>query len=253
MNLSAAKSRNLWAAVLILGATLLAYLPAVSGGLLWDDDGHVTRAELQSFEGLRRIWFDVGATQQYYPLLHTAFWVEHQLWGDAVVGYHLTNIFLHAAAALLVVAIVRRLFQQRTGPAASLRAPGTGGTAGGPGRESFPGAEWLAGFIFALHPVCVESVAWISEQKNTLSAVFYLGAALAYLGFDRDRRPSRYWVALGLFGFALLTKTVTATLPAALLVVIWWTRGRLSWARDVRPLLPWLALGGTAGLFSAWV
>jgi len=253
MNLSAAKSRNLWAAVLILGATLLAYLPAVSGGLLWDDDGHVTRAELQSFEGLRRIWFEVGATQQYYPLLHTAFWVEHQLWGDAVVGYHLTNIFLHAAAALLVVAIVRRLFQQRTGPAASLRAPGTGGTAGGPGREGYPGVEWLAGFIFALHPVCVESVAWISEQKNTLSAVFYLGAALAYLGFDRDRRPSRYWVALGLFGLALLSKTVTATLPAALLVVIWWTRGRLSWARDVRPLLPWLALGGTAGLFSAWV
>jgi tetratricopeptide (TPR) repeat protein len=111
----------------------------------------------------------------------------------------------------------------------------------------------LAGFIFALHPVCVESVAWISEQKNTLSAVFYLASALVYLKFDRDRRPQRYWVALGLFVLALLSKTVTATLPAALLVVFWWSRGRLSWARDARPLLPWIALGGTAGLFSAWV
>ena len=80
---------------------------------------------------------------------------------------------------------------------------------------------WVAG-LFALHPLHVESVAWISEQKNTLSAVFYLGAALVYLGFDHDRRTSRYWLALGLFVLALLSKTVTATLPAALLVVFWW-------------------------------
>jgi tetratricopeptide (TPR) repeat protein len=212
--------------VLVLCVTLLAYLPAVRGGFLWDDNAHATKVELQSVDGLRRTWFEVGATQQYYPLLYTAFWVEHRLWGDAVVGYHLTNLLLHAAAACLVVAIMRRL--------------------------ALPGA-WLAGFIFALHPVCVESVAWISEQKNTLSGVFYLASAFVYLDFDRDRRCSRYWWALGLFGLALLTKTVTATLPAALLVIFWWQRGRLHWGRDVRPLLPWLVLGASGGLFTAWV
>lgn len=212
--------------VVLFCAALIAYLPALRGGLVWDDASHVTAPALQSFHGLWRIWFEVGATQQYYPLLHSAFWLEHRLWGDAVVGYHLTNIALHATSACLVVTIVRRL--------------------------SLPGA-WLAGFVFALHPVCVEAVAWIAEQKSTLSAVFYLGAALAYLHFDQSRRASRYWLALGLFVFALWSKTVTATLPAALLVVIWWQRGRIEWKRDARPLLPWLALGACAGLFTAWV
>jgi tetratricopeptide (TPR) repeat protein len=210
----------------ILFATLMAYLPALRGGLLWDDTSHVTTPELQSLHGLWRIWFDLGATQQYYPLLHSAFWMEHRIWGDAVLGYHLTNVTLHAASACLVVMIVRRL--------------------------SLPGA-WLAGLVFALHPVCVESVAWISEQKSTLSGVFYLGSALAYLRFDQSRRASRYLLAFGLFALALLSKTVTATLPAALLVVFWWQRGRIEWKRDLRPLLPWFALGASAGLFTAWV
>jgi len=218
--------RNLGAGALLFYVTLVAYLPVLYGGFLWDDNFHVTPPDLQSADGLRRIWFELGATHQYYPLLHTAFWVEHRLWGDAVVGYHLTNLLLHATAACLLAAIVRRL--------------------------ALPGA-WLAGFIFALHPVGVESVAWISEQKNTLSTVFYLAAALVYLRFDHDRRPARYVLATSLFGLALLTKTVTATLPAALLVIFWWRRGRLQWTRDVRPLLPWLALGVTAGLFTAWV
>ncbi len=213
-----------WA--LILCATVAAYLPALRGGLLWDDNMHVTRADLTSLHGLWRIWFDLGATQQYYPLLHSAFWLEHRLWGDAVLGYHLTNVALHAAAACLVVMIVRRL--------------------------SLPGA-WLAGFIFALHPVCVEAVAWISEQKSTLSGFLYLSAALTYLHFDRARRRSQYFLALGLFALALMSKTVTATLPAALLVVFWWQRGRLSWRRDVLPLVPWFAMGVSAGLFTAWI
>lgn len=211
---------------LLFCVTLCAYLPVLNGKLLWDDDAHITRPALRTLHGLWRIWFDLGATQQYYPLLHSAFWIEHRLWGDAVLGYHLVNIALHALAACMVVAIVRRL--------------------------ALPGA-WLAGFIFALHPVCVEAVAWISEQKSTLSTVFYLGAALVYLNFDRTRRMSRYFVALGLFVLALLSKTVTATLPAALLVVFWWQRGRLGWRRDVVPLLPWLALGVAAGLFTAAV
>jgi tetratricopeptide (TPR) repeat protein len=213
-----------WA--LMLCATLVAYLPVLRGGLLWDDNMHVTRADLQSLHGLWRIWFDLGATQQYYPLLHSAFWLEHRIWGDAVLGYHLTNVALHAASACLVVMIVRRL--------------------------SLPGA-WLAGFVFALHPVCVEAVAWISEQKSTLSGAFYLAAALTYLRFDRTRRKSQYFMALGLFVLALMSKTVTATLPAAMLLVFWWQRGRLAWRRDVLPLVPWFAVGASAGLFTAWV
>jgi tetratricopeptide (TPR) repeat protein len=250
--------------LVIFAATALAYLPALRGGLLWDDDGHVTRADLQSLEGLRRIWFEVGATQQYYPLLHTAFWLEHRLWGGAPLGYHLLNVLLHATAACLLALVVRRLLAAGDRSGAATR-PSPKAAAGGAGagttdttgracldRDGMSAAPWFAALIFALHPVGVESVAWISEQKNTLSAVFYLSAALAYLDFDQSRRPSRYWAALGLFAAALLTKTVTATLPAALLVVLWWRRGRLGWRRDIIPLTPWLALGAVAGGFSAW-
>jgi tetratricopeptide (TPR) repeat protein len=213
-----------WSGIFL--AVLLAYWPALRGGLLWDDTGHITAPRLRSLYGLWRIWFDLRSTQQYYPLLHSAFWLEHRLWGDAVLGYHLVNLAEHAVSAYLVVLIVRRL---------GLRC------------------GWLAGLIFALHPVCVEAVAWISEQKSTLSALFYLASALTYLHFDRSRRRSQYLAAFGLFCLALATKTVTATLPAALLVIFWWQRGRLEWRRDVRPLLSWLALGAFAGLFTAWI
>src|SRR4030095_16599929 len=100
-------------------------------------------------------------------------------------------------------------------------------------RLSVPGAL-LAAAIFALHPVHVESVAWITEQKNTLSALFYLSAMLAYLEFDDSRQPRHYLAALSLFILGLLSKTVTATLPAALLVIFWWQRGTISWRRDIR-------------------
>ena len=258
--------RSIGAVALIYFATFLAYAPAINGGFLWDDDAHVTKPGLQSLEGLKRIWTEPGASQQYYPILHTAFWVEHRLWGNAVVGYHLMNLLLHATAACLVVAIVRKLFNpDAISPLSqSLKARSTDGSASvsiapGPRMSArrmprrYAGVEWLAGLVFALHPVAVESVAWISEQKNTLSAVFYLGAALIYLGFDQHRRKSWYWLALGLFVLALLSKTVTATLPAALLVVFWWQRGRLSWRRDVLPLLPWVVLGVMGGLMTAWV
>ena len=72
-----------WIALLLVGAVLAAYSPALAGAFLWDDDAHVTRPELRSLSGLARIWLDLGATQQYYPLLHSAFWIEHRLWGNA--------------------------------------------------------------------------------------------------------------------------------------------------------------------------
>jgi tetratricopeptide (TPR) repeat protein len=256
----------------IFGATLVAYWPALHGGPLWDDFSHITVPELRSFEGLWRIWSELGATQQYYPLLHSAFWLEHRLWGDSFVGSHLAGIALHSAAAFLLVLILRHLEVR---------------------------GALFAGLIFALHPVCVESVAWISEQKNTLSAVFYLASAYGYLRLvERGQQPSaadvrvrlkadttdamspstvvsgfsrtflaaqtfrtlEYWIAFALFICALLTKTVTATLPAALLLVLWWqrglpraeSRGRIDWRRDVLPLVPWFAVAALAGLFTIW-
>jgi Flp pilus assembly protein TadD len=210
----------------LLAAVLLAYQPAWNGGLLWDDAAHLARADLRGLRGLFRIWFEPGATQQYYPLLHSAFWLQHRLWGDAPAGYHLVSLGLHFAAAAMAARALRRL--------------------------SIPGA-YLAAAIFALHPVHVESVAWITEQKNTLSAVFYLGAALAWLRFEERRETRAYALALALFVLALCTKTVTATLPAALLLLHWWRRGKPSWRRDVVPLLPFFALGAAAGLFTVWV
>lgn len=214
------------AGILLLVVTLAAYFPALYGGMLWDDAGHVTGPDLQSLHGLWRIWFELGATQQYYPLLHSAFWIEHRMWGDAVFGYHLVNVLLHAVSACLLVAILRYL-----------RLPGA----------------WLAGFVFALHPVCVEAVAWISEQKSALSACFYLISALWYLHFDKSRRKRDYLFASALFLMALLSKTVTATLPAALLVVLWWLRGRISFRRDALPLAPWLAASAGAAALTSYV
>jgi protein O-mannosyl-transferase len=209
----------------LLLATLAAYQPAWHGGMVWDDDAHLTKPELRSWHGLARIWSDVGATLQYYPLLHTAFWIQHRLWGDATLGYHLVNILMHVLAALLLALGLRRI--------------------------GVPGA-WLAAAIFALHPVQVESVAWMTELKNTLSAVFYLCAALLFLRFDETRKTGWYLGALGAFVLALLTKTVTATLPGALLVILWWQRGRLSWKKDVAPLVPFFLLGAGLGIITAW-
>jgi tetratricopeptide (TPR) repeat protein len=221
-------NRDWFFGAVLLAVTLAVYYPAWNGQPIWEDDHHITKPELRSFNGLIRIWSQLGATQQYYPFVHTVFWVEHRLWGDKTLGYHLLNILLHVFSALLLVRILRRL--------------------------GIPGAAaWLAGGIFALHPVMVESVAWITELKNTLSGVFYLGAALVYLKFDSERKKKQYVVAILLFLFGLLAKSAIVTLPAAFLVVFWWKRGRIAWKRDVVPLLPFFAIGIISGLFTAWV
>jgi len=211
---------------LLLIVTVVAYHPVWHGGVLWDDDGHLTSAALRAPGGLGRIWFEMGATQQYYPLVHSAFWVMDRLWGQSTLGYHLVNIALHATSAWLLAIILRRL--------------------------AVPGA-WIAAVIFALHPVHVESVAWMTELKNTLSGVLYLSAALLYLSFDQRRTTRLYAGAIVLFVLALLSKTVTASLPAGLLVVFWWQRGKIDRRRDVMPLVPFFALGLVSGLLTAWV
>jgi protein O-mannosyl-transferase len=240
--------RALGMGVLLFGLALSCYWPALRGALLWDDNFHVTKPELRSWAGLGRIWADLHATKQYYPVLHSAFWIEHRLWGDATVGYHLVNVIFHAASCFLLALVIRRLWLPARGAPADV--PGaTGATAS---RAMPAGAEWLAALVFAVHPVCVESVAWISEQKNTLSLLFYLLAALAYLDFDEGRSRAAYGRAFALFALALLTKSVTATLPAALLVVLWWRNGRLSFRRDALPLVPWFVASAAAGLLTAW-
>src|SRR5205085_7434628 len=113
---------------LILLTTIVVYLPAINGKQLWDDDAHITKPELQSFAGLYRIWFDLQATQQYYPLLHSVFWLEHRLWGDSVQGYHLVNVLWHTFAVTLLYLYLKKL-----------KVPG----------------PILASAIFALHPVMV--------------------------------------------------------------------------------------------------
>jgi tetratricopeptide (TPR) repeat protein len=211
--------------------TLAAYWPATGCGFIWDDDDYVEQnLLLRSTEGLGQIWLDVGATPQYYPLVHTSYWLEYRLWEDDPRGYHVVNMLLHALAAVLLWRVLKVL--------------------------DVPGA-WLAAAVFALHPVHVESVAWITERKNVLSGVFYLASALLYLRLTLrtgEERPSRwlYAGALALFVCALLSKTVTCSLPAALLLVLWWKRGRLGW-QDVRLLAPFFALGVAFGLLTIWM
>jgi Flp pilus assembly protein TadD len=234
----AKRPRALLAAVLLLVAMAGAYLPALRAGYIWDDDDYVTgNPLLESAEGLVRIWTEPRESPQYYPAVFTTFWVERRLWDENPFGYHLVNVLLHGANAILVAAIL--------------------------GGLGVPGA-WLAAGLFALHPVHVESVAWVTERKNVLSGLFYLLALLAYLrhvGLWRrpearertaPRRGGGYWAALASFQFALWSKSVTATLPAALLLLLWWKRGRAS-RREVLELLPFFGLGAAWGLHTAWL
>jgi protein O-mannosyl-transferase len=209
----------------LIAVTALAYQPAWNGKPIWDDDIHITIPPLRSWHGLARIWTDPGAVPQYYPVLHTVFWLEYKLWGTWPLPYHLINIVLHAVSALLLLRILQRL--------------------------EVPGA-WLAAFIFALHPVHVESVAWISEVKNTLSGALCAAAALIYLNYDQYRKRGTYSVAFLLFLIGVMAKTVIVTLPAVLLVVFWWKRGKLEWARDFKPLIPFFVVGLMAGIVTIW-
>jgi Flp pilus assembly protein TadD len=223
-----------WQGGLIVLLVVLAYLPVLRNGFIWDDDSYVTEnTTLHDLNGLRRIWFEVGAVPQYYPMVHSTFWLEYHFWGLNPIGFHLNNVLLHAMGAVLLWQVLRRL--------------------------QIRGA-WLAAAIFALHPVEVESVSWVTERKNVLSAVFYFAAALAYFRFAAPAgsvMPTRYrwyWYlsALILFLAALLSKTVTCSLPAALLLVCWWKKGRVQ-RDDILPLLPFFALGIGLGLLTAWM
>lgn len=220
-------------ALLLAGLLLIAYWPAIRGGFIWDDDAYVTENQsLRSFSGLWAIWTAPRATPQYYPLVHTTLWLEYRLWGLNPLGYHLVNLLLHGAGSLLLWRVL-----------VGLKLPGA----------------WLAAALFAIHPVQVESVAWITERKNVLSGVFYFASALAYLGYcglasiGRIRhRPLLYIASLVLFLAALLSKTVTCSLPAALLLILWWKRGRLE-RGDITALIPFFLSGLALGLGTVYL
>jgi tetratricopeptide (TPR) repeat protein len=218
-----------WLFVLILAAaTIFAYRPAWHGGFLWDDDAYVTNNELLTApDGLHRIWFSLDSPSQYFPLVYTTFRIEHALWGLNPPGYHWVNILLHVANALLVWRLLARL--------------------------NVPGS-WLAGAIFALHPVQVESVAWITERKNVLMGFFFLLTLLAWTAFidERTKRPTRFYaLALVLYGLALSAKSTACTLPAALLLILWLQEKQINWRR-IFQIIPFFLLGLGMGLITIW-
>jgi len=216
---------------------VIAYVPSYSNGTIWDDDDYVINNEtLRSREGLLTLWTEPRSIPQYYPLVHTTYWLECRLWGLAPAGYHVVNVLLHSLSVVLLWRLLVRL--------------------------GVPGAAFAAA-VFAVHPVHVETVAWITERKNVLSGLLYLGATAAWLRFrpPEENRPTggtsgrtrAYALALVLFLGALLSKTVTSSLPAALLLITWWKRGRIGWKRDVLPLVPFFVVGLALGLHTAYL
>jgi tetratricopeptide (TPR) repeat protein len=220
--------------MLLLGAlTAAAYLPAVHGGYILDDNYYLTDVALiKAPDGLVRFWFTFDA-MDYYPVSNSTLWLEWRLWGMDPTGYHVTNLVLHVAAALLIWTILRKL--------------------------SVPGA-YLAALLFAVHPANVESVAWISQRKGLLAMVFFLLSILWYL-LDEDRRNQRsharplrlanlgrfYWLSLLAFTLAMLSKGSVGFLPIVLLGLVWWQHRRIT-ADDLRRTVPFflVAVGLTA-------
>src|SRR5207302_6802928 len=215
-------------ALVLAAVTIFAYWPAWNGGLLWDDDVYITNNELLTApDGLRRIWFSLDSPSQYFPLVYTTFRIEHAVWGLDPTGYHWVNLLLHIANALLVWLVLARL--------------------------KVPGA-WLAGAIFALHPVQMESVAWITERKNVLMGFFFLLTLLAWIAFtdESTRRPWRFYaLAVILYALALSAKTTACTLPAALLLILWLQKKPIGKRRLIQ-ILPFLILGFSMGLVAVW-
>ena len=227
-----------WAAALAVLAAVVC-IPSLGGGYILDDDVNITdNVTLRSWDGLPRIWTEFGSTQQYYPVTYSTWWLEYRLWQLAPMGYHAVT----AAAHVLAVVLVWRLL-------VVLRVPGA----------------WLAAAIFAVHPVCVESVAWVTELKNTLSLALATASTLCYLRFDPPEafgesgdaeggvRDGRYYAAaLVLFVAAILAKSQVVVLPGVLVVIYWWKRGRVTW-RELLPLAPMVVIGLLMSAATVWM
>ncbi len=211
-------------ALVILLAGWYAFAPALHGDWVWDDEAEIVQnALIKDPAGLGKIWRG-EVLPDYFPLKSTVQWVQWHLWGNATAGYHVTNLGLHLLSALLVWRLLCRL---------GLRC------------------GWLGGLLFALHPLTVESVAWIAELKNVLSLPPLLLAFDRFMAFtERGRRRDYAW-AVGLFAAAMLCKTSVVALPVFLFVYLAWHRGRLE-RRDFRTVLPFLIIAVVLGAVTVW-
>ena len=216
-------------AMLIAAAGFWVFSPALRGDWLMDDDFYLTQNALAGDPGrLWKIWFAPGSLLDYYPIEASLQAAQWHLWHLDTLGYHLTNVILHIIGALLVWRLLAKFGLRHA---------------------------WLGGFLFAVHPVVVESVAWISEFKNTLSLPPFLLAMCAWIDFEERGRRRDYLVALGLFLVAMLCKISMAPFPVIILLYAWWKRGRVGW-RDLKNATPFfvisVALGLTTILAGAW-
>lgn len=210
------------AAIAAAGAWV--YAPAIRGGWIWDDLEEVAaNPALRDPAGLANIWLGRSGAD-YLPLKSTLQWVEWRLWGDSTLGYHLVSLGLHVLSALLLWRLLSKLGVR---------------------------SAWLGGLVFAVHPVAVESVAWVAELKNTLSLPPLLLAMGAYAAFDREGRRRDLLLAAAWFTAAMLCKSSVVMLPLILLLFAWWRRGRIG-RRDLVCAAPFLAISVALGLVAVW-
>lgn len=214
------RGASAWPALLIVALALFAFWPALRGTWLWDDAPEIYQnPEVIGDGGLARIWFAPGH-DDYFPLKTTIEWGAWRLWGANVVGYHALSLVLHVLSAWLAIRLFARL-----------------GIA----------QAWVGGVLFAVHPLAVESVAWIAELKNTIALPPLLLAMIAYLDFDRTGRRAHYGAALGWFVASLLCKTSGVMLPVVMLLYHGWKNGGIS-GRDGLRTAPFFLVSLGLGL-----
>jgi protein O-mannosyl-transferase len=213
----------------------VAYWPALKGEFVYDDAAWTTMLSHlhQDVHGLWRMWTEPTVLQQYYPVTATSFWIDHRLWAWQPLGWHVENVLLHGCAAWLFWSLLARL--------------------------AVPGA-WFAAAVFAVHPMMVESVAWVTERKNVLSLVLMLWSMRVYLRFDglgiRAVAPRNRWayaLSFALFLAAMLAKVSAFVMPPTMLLLIWWKRGRVEWRRDALPLVPFFVVALVLSRAAVWM
>lgn len=212
--------------VALVLATLIAHFPATHADYIWDDNCQLYENQLiLNPGGLYKLWFSSESTD-YWPLTSTSLWIEWRIWGNTPAPYHVTNVILHALAAVLLWRVLLRL-----------------------GLSNF--GALLGGLLFAVHPVTVASVAWIAERKNVLSMVLYLFSILAYLRFEDQGKRKWYVFALLASAAALLAKTSVVALPIVLLILTWWRYNRIT-LRTVIRTAPFFLISLILGLITLW-
>lgn len=223
---SGIEAGRLLRAGLIAAVTWWVYAPASRGGWVWDDSVEIAlNPDLRTAGGLLNIWSGGPNNPDFFPLKSTVEWAEWHLWGDQPVGYHLVTLCLHLACAFLLWSLLSR-FRVRL--------------------------AWLGGLLFAIHPLAVESVAWNSELKNTLSLALLLPAMAAFVDWDDGAAgPVCYWRSVALFALALLAKSSIVMFPCCLLFYAWWKRGSVG-RRDVAASAPFFLLSLVLGLATLW-